>query len=546
VNRICSTRALKNAKFIRTVAPDVIPLQEPSEGFGSIIPLDVLRRFGGMSEAELTDYPELLDAWRALPSPPGSQFQSKLFGAPPFKGTLYFVQLTFFFTGGGSITVDRVDVATAIQYATLAVRPISAYCAQYGANRLDVSPDIIEYGPVFTNTFYNDDGVQHMVNTILSQNHLSADSSCIILLNPPGMTNTDGALADGVGGYHDKADAPYCFVNVGGAGPLTVADRSGVYADSLSHEIAEMTCDPDASIFNDEVCDGCAGNCANDWQNYFVDPAPSLANSYLRSSKGIPASLPYTYYIASIASRIHAGDCPAPESGCAYPPPNQIGPLMAVPPAVSDPTAYEFTHEGRNLAEQHNLFRTADGHIDALWFNFETGWNHEDRTFRLGAPPAVGDSTPYAFVHEGRNLVEQHNLFRTGDGHIHALWFNFESGWHHEDRTAMLGAPPAVSDPVAYTFTHEGRNLAEQHNLFRSGDGHIHALWFNFESGWHHEDRTAMLGAPGSVGDPVAYTFTHERRNLAEQHNLFRTGDGHIHALWFNFETGWHHEDRSL
>jgi len=35
-------------------------------------------------------------------------------------------------------------------------------------------------------------------------------------------------------------------------------------------------------------------------------------------------------------------------------------------------------------------------------------------------------------------VVEQHNLFRTGDGHIHALWFNFATGWHHEDRTAMI------------------------------------------------------------------------------------------------------------
>ncbi len=126
---------------------------------------------------------------------------------------------------------------------------------------------------------------------------------------------------------------------------------------------------------------------------------------------------------------------------------------MAAPPAVADPTAYAFTHEGRNLVEQHNLFRTGDGHIHALWFNFETGWHHEDRTAMLGAPPAVGESTPYAFTHEGRNLVEQHNLFRTGNGHIHALWFSFENGWHHEDRTAMLGAPASVGDPAAYAFT---------------------------------------------------------------------------------------------
>ena len=60
-------------------------------------------------------------------------------------------------------------------------------------------------------------------------------------------------------------------------------------------------------------------------------------------------------------------------------------------------------------------------------------------------PSAVADPAPYAFVAESKEVVEQHNLFRTGDGHIHALWFNFATGWHHEDRTAMLpGVPPAV------------------------------------------------------------------------------------------------------
>src|SRR4051812_49963970 len=110
----------------------------------------------------------------------------------------------------------------------------------------------------------------------------------------------------------------------------------------------------------------------------------------------------------------------------------------------------------------------------------------------------------------------RHLLRPTADGHIHALWFNFESGWHHEDRTAMLRAPAAVGDPVAYTFTHERRNLAEQHNLFRTADGHIHALWFNFESGWHHEDRTAMLrdteGARGS-GRPFHWKGATWRRS---------------------------------
>ena len=55
-----------------------------------------------------------------------------------------------------------------------------------------------------------------------------------------------------------------------------------------------------------------------------------------------------------------------------------------------------------------------------------------------GTPSAVGDPFRTPSSHETEGVVEQHNLFRTGDGHIHALWFNFATGWHHEDRTAMV------------------------------------------------------------------------------------------------------------
>jgi hypothetical protein len=55
-----------------------------------------------------------------------------------------------------------------------------------------------------------------------------------------------------------------------------------------------------------------------------------------------------------------------------------------------------------------------------------------------------------------------------------------------------------VGDPVGYSFVADG--VTEQHNLFRTGDGHVHALWFNFATGWHHEDRTAMT--PGAAPSP--------------------------------------------
>ena len=222
--------------------------------------------------------------------------------------------------------------------------------------------------------------------------------------------------------------------------------------------------------------------------------------------------------------------------------------VPGTPAAVGNPFGYAFVNNATGVVEQHNLFRSADGHIHALWFNFATGWHHEDRTAKVpGTPPAVGDPFGYAFVNSATGVVEQHNLFRSADGHIHALWFNFATGWHHEDRTAKIpGTPPAVGDPVGYAFVNNPTGVVEQHNLFRSADGHIHALWFNFATGWHHEDRTAKIaGTPPAVGDPFGYAFVNNATGVVEQHNLFRSADGHIHALWFNFAAGWHHEDRT-
>ena len=222
--------------------------------------------------------------------------------------------------------------------------------------------------------------------------------------------------------------------------------------------------------------------------------------------------------------------------------------IAGVPPAVDGPFGYAFVDNAKGVVEQHNLFRTSDGHIHALWFNFQTGWHHEDRSVIVaGVPAAVGKPFGYSFINDQTGVLEQHNLFRSSDGHIHALWFNFQDGWHHEDRSTIVpGTPASVTDPFAYTFVNSSTGLVEQHHLFRTSDGHIHALWFNFQTGWHHEDRTAMIaGTPPAVGDPFGYAFISSASGVVEQHNLFRTSDGHMHALWFNFQTGWHHEDRT-
>ena len=331
VTLTCSTRALKNAKRIRAFAPHIIPAKEPAAGYSSIVPLDVLARLHKMSDQELAislkNRPELLDVakkMRPAPVPTPSRAFS-LFGDPPFKGTLHFVQLTLFVEANNSThSVSIPDIQTAIQYTKLAAKPLAAYCAQYGANRIDVSDDILQFGPSIV-AHYNDDNVQSWVNQIISDNHLPKASSCIVILNPREILNTDAdPTRQGILGYHDKADAPYLFVNVLGTG-LTVQDRANVYADTLSHEIAEMVCDPDASWFNHEVCDGCAGNCNNNWRNFFADPDATGVSSYIQSAKQFPPAFPFIFFTASVARPSHADDCPAPDNACAY------GPFPIVP-----------------------------------------------------------------------------------------------------------------------------------------------------------------------------------------------------------------------
>src|ERR1039457_7145582 len=106
MNRTCATRMLKNAKFIRQDAPHIIPPQEPLDGFRSLVPLDILRRFNRMPDAELTNWPELLMVKQQLHLQPEGGLRPRLFGDPPFNGTLHFVQLAFFGEADGrTITI---------------------------------------------------------------------------------------------------------------------------------------------------------------------------------------------------------------------------------------------------------------------------------------------------------------------------------------------------------------------------------------------------------------------------------------------------------
>jgi hypothetical protein len=100
---LCATRVLKNAKFIGSVAPHVFPAKEPLDGYASIVPFEILRRFHRLKDEDLHGQPHLLEAakkarmewerrdWRACEK----RTKTRLFGASPFTGTLHLVKATF-------------------------------------------------------------------------------------------------------------------------------------------------------------------------------------------------------------------------------------------------------------------------------------------------------------------------------------------------------------------------------------------------------------------------------------------------------------------
>lgn len=201
---------------------------------------------------------------------------------------------------------------------------------------------------------------------------------------------------------------------------------------------------------------------------------------------------------------------------------------VGAPPATSSPAAYAFATQG----SQHVLYvgELFDGHVHELWWDEDDGWNHHDLTGATGAALTLTIPAGYEFHGEGT----QHVVYQSQNNHIWELWWQSDSGWHSGDVTATVGAPPAGGPPTGYAF--EG--LHTQHVFYKGQDSHIHELWWD-APGNEHLDLTALTGAPPASGDPSGYVF----RPQGTQHVDYRGVDGHVHELWWRYRDGWHHND---
>ncbi len=302
----CGTRVLKNAKYLQSREVAFFSEIEPIDGFASIVSFEILARLDRIEPREVK-IRQLADALsKRRPPRAGAEVSG-----PLFSGTLRFVRTTFL-SGGISLAVPDPDFDVAMGYAGLAVAPLSAYASQYGPNKLAVASAPVPFSATVTGGRYNDSILSGWADQIAKANGFGADS-CLVFLNPQGVVNSDADATQGVLGYHNisASGVPYAFVNVMGAG-LTLDDRNDVYAVALSHEIAEMTVDPRADGRNPEVADGCAGNCAVDYRNYF-----DSSGSWL----GASPTPGYRFFTDGVATPSSVAQCPAPKSSCCYPPP---------------------------------------------------------------------------------------------------------------------------------------------------------------------------------------------------------------------------------
>jgi hypothetical protein len=309
----CYTRALKNARYLQSVAPKVFKKGRLAEGFGTGIPLELLRVLHRTRHDSplLRRHKDIADVLKKHPIPlPGRTAR-----APLFNGVLHFAQVTFT-TGGGNLVVPTADMNTIVQYAQHAVVPINEYAKQYGQNSVSVSPNLIIDTINVPSGSFGDSDLDGWVNQIASANSLGATDAVFIVF-PPGLTGT-GTNTSAIGdnsGFHFKANISYVAAGVFHQG-LTLQDVADVYAMVVSHETAELVVDPNGDLSNPEVCDPCDINCSNLTRIYF-----DASNNFLGANQASPpGGFAYNYYICAIVTPDGASSCPASAADCQYAP----------------------------------------------------------------------------------------------------------------------------------------------------------------------------------------------------------------------------------
>jgi hypothetical protein len=422
-----------------------------------------------------------------------------------------FVQITFN-VSGTTTQVSDTDMETIIQFGQLAAEQISGYAAQYGSHQLDVSTTMLTFNVDVPTGKFNDHDVQGWVNSLLTANNLPAGSTCIVIPHPPGTTNTDADATKGIEGYHGKAHCPYCYVNVFGTG-FSIADRpdnqaADHYALQMSHEIAEMTVDPNADDSNPEVCDPCGPNCGRVWRDFFFGPP---INSYMMTSQTWPPTFEYGFMLNAIVQPAHALQCPAPQSACDYSP---------APAAAQQLLFYE---PADGVGENWATMPPSQIALQRHYTGWRTGWSMIIAGIFSGKSPRT--PLDILFYEPGSGTGEFYQVDQKGN----FTFLGTNTGWRG---SWSIIVPGKFSDSpfTDLLFYDPGAGTGE---FWRTdGQGHVSLIASN--TGWRSDWSIIVPGnfSGGKYNDLVFY----ERSTGTGE--FWRT-DGHGSISLIKTNTGW-------
>lgn len=161
--------------------------------------------------------------------------------------------------------------------------------------------------------------------------------------------------------------------------------------------------------------------------------------------------------------------------------------ITAAPMAAGNPKGARFGPRDQP-GTKHVVYRSVqDELIDLSW-----GGDWQVRNLSaLGIGAIKGDPSIYSDSKTGFVVCRGTN--------DHIYQFANSGSWSVTDLTADSSAPLAGGNP-------DGFGGLRHHVTFRDGTGGIHALSISGGQ-WVHQDLTAMLQLPASLGDPHAFSF---------------------------------------
>jgi hypothetical protein len=532
---LCSTRAIKVLKHLRSVIPETVP--PSSVDAIETLPISVFANLHGtLASDRAAEYPQL-KTWLANNQIPSANVTVS---GPLFHGTLVFVQLIFQEPNQPSSSVKLADVQTARNYAALAVGPIQRYASQYGPSNVGVSPTVISFtanvsGNSFTQSQF--EGWVDQCAKTARDNHVS--NPCIVILHNRDLPNTP-QFKNERNSFHSITGngTPYCYCLVFGES-LSVADNNHtingkpnekVYAHMLSHEIAEMVVDPNPNVHNPEVCDGCAGNCNNDQFDLF-----DANGTFIGGTNQTSTATGFAFFINSII-RPEAIDPNNPnecalagsdlKAVCIYPPPiawNGQGDLTTVTNIVSLAGHFS-TGDQRHLV----VVGTAQGKVhEIFWKPAQQGIEGQDDlpvTFPAGSIVSV--ATMY-------NSDQQRHVVIVGkkDGKVHEIFWKPDTvGIEGHDDLPVTFTPGSIVAVSALYNSDQQRYVV----LVATTAGKVHEIfWKDTTVGVEGHDDLPVPFAPGSIVGVAGFYNSDQQRYVV----VVATSAGKLHEIFWKDNT---------